>query len=250
MILKNSKNKLSEINLFADYILNQIPNSERSIIKIANCGNFLIIKGQTTHNELLDLSQIKTEFCEKFEIILDSTSIFNHTIDLIEYDVKLQPTESITHNFFNSENCSYSYKQIESFKNNPKSSYDYCLKVKEIDETDLIITSEFPHGHSLEMGRLLYYYGKKITYSIPSTYPYTSVVMTIPSKNPEENFSVYDNFLESEDESLRSAVLDVFDFDMTDLNKKLKEVDFYDEILNPLSDYDFLKERNKNFFIV
>jgi hypothetical protein len=42
----------------------------------------------------------------------------------------------------------------------------------------------------------------------------------------------------------------VIDFDMTELNKKLKEVDFYDEILNPLSDYDFLKEINKNFFIV
>ena len=250
MILKNTKNKLSEINLFADYILNQIPNSERSIIKIANCGNFLIIKGKTTHSELLDLSTIKTEFCEKFKINLDSKSIFNHTIDLIEYDVKLQPTESISHNYFNSENCSYSYKQIESFKINPESSYDYCLKVKEVDENDLILVSEFPHGYSLDMGRLLYYYGKKITYSIPSTYPYTSVVMTISSKNHEETFSVYDNFLESEDESLRSAVLDVFDFDMTDLNKKLKEVDFYDEILNPLSDYEFLKEGNKDFFVI
>jgi hypothetical protein len=97
MILKNTKNKLSEINLLADYILNQIPNSERSMIKITNCGNFLIIKGKTTHNELLDISKIKTEFCEKFEINLDSNSIFNHTIDLIEYGVNLQPTESITH---------------------------------------------------------------------------------------------------------------------------------------------------------
>ena len=81
MILKNTKNKLSEINLFADYILNRIPNSERSIIKIADCGNFLIIKGKTTHNELLDLSEIKTEFCEKFNINSDPKSIFNHMID-------------------------------------------------------------------------------------------------------------------------------------------------------------------------
>lgn len=250
MILKNTKNKLSEINLFADFILNQIPSVERSIIKIANCGNFLIIKGKTTYNELLDLTKIKTEFCEKFRIDLDSKSIFNHTIDLIEYGVNLQPTEVITHNYFNSENCSYSYKQIESYRNDPESSFDFCLNVNKVDEQDLILVSEFPHGHSLEMGRLLYYYGKKITYSIPSTYPYTSVVMTIPSSNPEENFSVYDNFLESEDDSLRSAILDVFDFDMTDLNKKLKEVDFYDEITNPLSDYDFLKERNEDLFII
>jgi hypothetical protein len=250
MILKSFKSRISKINLFADYILNQIPKDEKTIIKIVDCGNFLIIKGKTSHNEILDILKIKNDFCEKFEINLDGFSIFNHTIDLLEYDVKLEPTPSITHNFFNSDNCSYSYKQIESFKNNPESSFDYCLKVKEVDENDLTITSEFPHGYSLDMGRLLYYYGKKITYSIPSTYPYTSVVMTISSKNPEENFSVYDNFLESEDDSLRSAVLDVFDFDMTDLNKKLKEVDFYNEILNPLSDYEFLKERNKDFFVI
>lgn len=250
MILKYTKSKLSEINLFADYVLNQIPNSEKSIIKIANCGNFLVIKGKTTYNELLDLTKLKSEFCDKFNIIFDSKSIFNHTIDLIEYGVNLQPTEKITHNYFNSENCSYSYKQIESFKSNPESSFDYCLKVNEVDEDDMILVSEFPHGYSLDMGRLLYYYGKKITYSIPSTYPYTSVVMTIPSNNPEDNFSVYDNFLESEDESLKSAILDVFDFDMTELNKKLKEVDFYEEITNPLSDYEFLKERDKDFFII
>lgn len=250
MILKYTKSKLSEINLFADYVLNQIPNSEKSIIKIANCGNFLVIKGKTTYNELLDLTKLKSEFCDKFNIIFDSKSIFNHTIDLIEYGVNLQPKETITHNYFNSENCSYSYKQIESFKSNPESSFDYCLKVNEVDEDDMILVSEFPHGYSLDMGRLLYYYGKKITYSIPSTYPYTSVVMTIPSNNPEDNFSVYDNFLESEDESLKSAILDVFDFDMTELNKKLKEVDFYEEITNPLSDYEFLKERDKDFFII
>lgn len=248
MILKSFRNRLSQINLFADFILNKIPNSEKSIIKIANCGNFLVIKGQTSHKEVLDLSKLKTEFCEKFD--LNSIPVFNHTIDLIEYDVELNSPTSITQNYFNSENCSYSYKQIESFKKNSDLSHDYCLKVNEVDEEDLILVSEFPHGYSLDMGRLLYYYGKKITYSIPPTYPYTSIVMTIPSTNPEDNFSVYDNFLESEDESLRSAVLDVFDFDMTELNKKLKEVDFYDEITNPLSDYDFLKERNKDFFVI
>jgi hypothetical protein len=250
MILKNPKSRISKINLFADYILNQIPHSEKTIIKIVECGNFLIIKGKTSHNDILDISKIKTEFCEKFEISLDVFSIFNHTIDLIEYDVKLESTSSIIHSFFNSENCSYSYKQIELFKNHSELSYDYCLKVSELDDNSMVLCSEFPHGHSLDMGRLLYYYGKKITYSIPSTYPFTSIVMTIPFKNQEENFSVYDNFLEDDDESLKSAILDVFNFDMTDLYKKLKEVDFYDEILHPLSDYDFLKERNKDFFVI
>jgi hypothetical protein len=250
MILKSFKSRISKVNLFADYILNQIPKEEYTIIKVVDCGNFFIIKGKTSYNEILDISKIKGDFCERFEINLEGFSTFNHTIDLIEYDCKLKSTSSITHNFFNSENCSYSFKQIEVYKKDSEISYDYCLKVSEIDDDSLVLCSEFPHGHSLEMGRLLYYYGKKITYSIPSTYPFTSIVMTIPFKNQEEDFSVYDNFLEDNDESLKSAILDIFDFDMTDLNKKLKEVDFYDEILNPLSDYDFLKERNKDFFVI
>ena len=147
----------------------------------------------------MDISKVKTDFCEKFGISLEGLSNFNHTIDLIEYDVKLESTQSISHSFFNSENCSYNYKQIEQYKKNSEISYDYCFKVSELDDKDLVLCSEFPHGYSSEMGRLLYYYGKKITYSIPSTYPFTSIVMTIPSKDHEENFSVYDIFSESED---------------------------------------------------
>lgn len=250
MILKSSKSRISQLNLFADYILNQIPKTEKSLIKIVDCVNFIIIKGKTSHKELLDFTKIKIDFCEKFQINSDGGSNFHHTIDLMEYDEPLESVTSLTHNFFNSQNCSYNNKQIESFKQNPDVSYEYCSVVSEINDNDLVLCSEFPHGHSLDMGRLLYYYGKKITYSIPSTYPFSSLLMTITDRDHEEKFKVYDVDTKSEDESLRSAILDVFDFNFSDLNKKLKDVEFYDEILNPLSDYSFLKERNEDLIIV
>ena len=248
MIIKKESSRIFVLNLFADFIVSKISHDEQSIINLVDCKNFILVKGFTTSKEILNLTEISNEFSKIHAKYLEKNKI-THTIDLIEYNKDLLQTDTLSFTYHNTDNCSYHPKQIEHYEKNDISC-DYNYNVKELGDDVLILSSEFPHGYSLGQGRLLYYYGKKITYSIPSTYPYTSVVMTISSKDPEENFSVYDNFLESEDESLRSAVLDVFDFDMTDLNKKLKEVDFYDEILNPLSDYDFLKEINKNFFIV
>jgi hypothetical protein len=51
------------------------------------------------------------------------------------------------------------------------------------------------------------------------------------------------------DNILTSAILDVFDFNMTWLEKDIKKVDCYIEITNPLEDYDFLKKKIKDFII-
>ena len=115
----------------------------------------------------------------------------------------------------------------------------------------LNISSEFPHGYSLSMGRQELYYSEYICNQLFNvlltdklTFKYSSV------KVDEDNqIDIVSNSIHPKKDII-SMVLDVFDFDMTDLNKKLKEVDFYDEILNPLSDYDFLKERNKDFFVI
>jgi hypothetical protein len=48
---------------------------------------------------------------------------------------------------------------------------------------------------------------------------------------------------------LTSAILDVFDFDMSWLEQDIKKMDWSIEITNPLQDYDFLKKRIKDFII-
>ena len=62
------------------------------------------------------------------------------------------------------------------------------------------------------------------------------------------SFSVK-NSNQKEDETLRSAILDVFDFDMSSLDKDIKKVDWSIEVTNPLEDYDFLKKKIKDFVI-
>jgi len=51
------------------------------------------------------------------------------------------------------------------------------------------------------------------------------------------------------DEVLTSAILDVFDFEMSWLESEMKKVDWFIEITNPLKDYDFLKKKIKDFIL-
>ena len=54
---------------------------------------------------------------------------------------------------------------------------------------------------------------------------------------------------QSENKTLTSAILDVFDFDMSWLESEIKKVDWSIELTNPLQDYDFLKKRISGFVI-
>jgi hypothetical protein len=251
MILKSPVSRLSLVNLFADFILNQIPKEEESIIQVVDCFNFYVIKGKTTYNEPLNIGKLKDEFIIKFEELIGDIKL-THTIDLIEYDSKLKPSDSLTFAYHNTENCSYNNIQINSYKDDDTVSYDYQYYLKPILENkNLIFCSEFPHGYSLNQGRLLYYYGKHVFYNIPSSYPVSTLVFEMSTKKDEsgEQLFLVKNKNNEVDNTLTSAILDVFDFNMSWLETDIKKVDWFIEITNPLEDYDFLKKRIKDFII-
>jgi hypothetical protein len=116
----------------------------------------------------------------------------------------------------------------------------------------MVSVSEFPHGYSLGQGRLHYYYGKHIFYSIPPNYPVNTLIFNM-SKNKSEDgepiFSVRQSNSLSINKVLTSAILDVFDFDMSWLETEIKKVDWSIELTNPLQDYDFLKKKISGFVI-
>jgi hypothetical protein len=228
MILKSPNHRISIINLFADYILKCIPIDENAIIQIADCGNFCVIKGKTSYNIPLDVSKLSKEFSEKFSIKL------LNTIDLIEYDKKIINKENYTFTLFNSDNCSYQTKDESD------------------DDSDLIVVSEFPYGHSLSQGRLLFYYTKHILYNIPSNYPFSGLKFEVPTDKEklESDFKVFNIHTQDYDETLKSAILDIFDFDTSTISNEIKKVDCYVEVTNPLDEYPFLKEKIKDFIII
>jgi hypothetical protein len=247
MILKKTNSRVYTINLFSDYLLSKIPNTEESIFSVVDCKNFIIIKGKTSHKEILDISSITKEFNEKYE---PETPI-SHTIDLIEYDCKLSKVKNLEFILHKSENCSYHKTQIEKFSLNV-SSFDFNYYPSEVSDDDLIVTSEFPHGYSLNQGRLIYLYGKHIFYSIPTNYTDSSIIFNLSLDKDDDNdniISIFNTDKKSEDETLKSAILDVFDFDMSWLSSEMKKVDWSIELTNPLEEYSFIKKKNKDFII-
>jgi hypothetical protein len=247
MILKKTNSRVYTINLFSDYLLTKIPNTEESIFSVVDCKNFIIIKGKTTHKEILDISSITREFNEKYE---PETPI-SHTIDLIEYDYKLPKVKNLEFILHKSENCSYHKKQIEKFLSN-ESSFDFRCFPSEVSDDELVVTSEFPHGYSLNQGRLIYLYGKHIFYSIPTNYTDSSIIFNLSLDKDDDNdniISIFNLDKNSEDETLKSAILDVFDFDMSWLSSEMKKVDWSIELTNPLEEYSFIKKKNKDFII-
>jgi hypothetical protein len=247
MILKKTNSRVYTINLFSDYLLTKIPNTEDSIFSVVDCKNFIIIKGKTSHKEILNISSITKEFNEKYE---PETPI-SHTIDLIEYDCKLSKVKNLEFILHKSENCSYHKSQIEKFLSNDLSFGFNCYPI-EVSDDELIITSEFPHGYSLSQGRLIYLYGKHIFYSIPTNYTDSSIIFNLSLDKDEDNdniISIFNVNKKSEDGTLKSAILDVFDFDMSWLSSEMKKVDWSIELTNPLEEYSFIKKKNKDFII-
>jgi hypothetical protein len=250
MNLKKIGSNIFTTNLFADFILSKIPKEEQSIIKVIDCTNFFVIKGKTTYNEVLDLSTITSEFEKTHKSIINDIKI-SHSIDLIEYGISLPSQTELIVTYHFSDNCSYTQKQIDLFKSE-EGSYTNEYTPKKITDEELVTVSEFPHGYSLGQGRLLYYYGKHIFYSIPSNYslqPLTFNLTTLKDDDGDNLLKVFNPYLGSNDDRLVSAILDVFDFDMSWLNTEMKKVDWSTELTNPLEEYSVIKEKNKDLIL-
>jgi hypothetical protein len=132
----NKNSRRGVVNLFADFILTRIDKIENSIIQVTDCESFMVIHGQTTSKEVLNLDKIKTDFIEWFKDILDEVGIEKiNTLDIIRYD--------------------------QDIKNIEKGWIDVNKDVfVEEDEPihELNVSSEFPYGYSLNCGRLMTYY--------------------------------------------------------------------------------------------
>jgi hypothetical protein len=243
MVLKKTNSRVYIINLFSDFLLTKIPNTEESIFSLVDCNNFVIIKGKTTYKEI----SITKEFNEKYE----PSKPISHTIDLIEYNSKLPKVKNLEFILHKSENCSYHKNQVDKFSLS-ELSVDYKCFPSELNDEELVVTSEFPHGYSLHQGRLIYLYGKHIFYNIPTNYTDSSIIFNLSLNKNEENeniISIFNVDKNSEDEKLKSAILDVFDFDMSSMSSEMKKVDWSIELTNPLEDYSFVKKKNKDFII-
>lgn len=220
-----------KVNLLSEFILSKINSSEKTQIQVVDCVNFLVVKGMTTSNEILNLNDLKNEFLEKFSEKIDSLKIGN-TIDLIEYSVELDDIPSLT--------C--------DFHNNIKLNKEICPINSEFKS--MISLSEFPYGYSNDMGKKLFYYAKHIGYNLQSKYHWEKLRIEIPKENFEENFKLFLDVCDESNSKIKSAILDSFDFNFESFTKKLNNREWEKPILFENYEFEFLKEINDDLVIV
>jgi hypothetical protein len=209
LINKNSRRGI--VNLFADFIVSKIDPKERSIIQITDCEVFMVLNGQTTSEIELNIDELKNEFNETYKDILKSLGLehFN-VINIIKYGVDILPIETgwvdTNKNVFVEENESFS---------------------------EISISSEFPYGYSLRTGRSMVYYSHYILNQISSTIGSDNMfIHFLPKVEDEMDIKVITNSM-YDSKTIKSLILDVFDFDLENFSNRMESYDLTQDILDP-----------------
>lgn len=229
-ISNNNSDKQNYINYFADYILLHLPIDSVSKIEVAECENFILIKGKTSSNELINLSELRDNFLNENN---SENLNLSKTIDLIEYGVEMVEEELKTFYFHNNINPSEPICDSLTFDNDEK----------------LITVSSFPFGYSLRAGRGLYYLAKNITYNLQLKSVWNTIKIIISNKDNEERFKIFSDCTDNQDETLRSAILDCFDFNLEEIEKNFRKSDWL-KCTKEKSELEFVKKINSELVIV
>jgi hypothetical protein len=221
LINKNSRRGIT--NLFADFILSKIKRTEKSIIQVTDCGAFMIVNGLTTSNEYLDINKIKNEFKESFGDVLKELEMLDlNTIDVIRYNEDIKPIHK-----------GWVIVNKNTFVEEP-----------EPDISEISISSEFPYGYSLDCGRINTYYSHYIMnhmYNLLGV-DEVSFYFTNEEDNDEDLKIKIVSDSKIDKKSIKSLILDVFDFDMESFRERLSDYNLIDDILNPNRDKPYLKQ--------
>ena len=250
----NENSNRGLVNLFSDYIVNLINKTYQYdvVIEVTDCGKFFIVNGMTNSDKVLDMVKVKETFFETHKSLLTNFGYENvNIIDLIMYNRDLAKKTDYTFDFYNSTRPIYHYKVINTLVDDPQpkfNSISYTTKLEyELDYSEddtsnldyftyapLNISSEFPHGYSLSMGRQELYYSEYICNQLFDviltdnlTFRYSSVKVDEDNKIDVESNSMYPK------KDITSMVLDVFDFDMLVFNDKIKDYNIMEDLTKP-----------------
>lgn len=236
MKLLELNTKQCVVNLFADYILKKIGQTTETIISVANLNDMVIcINGVTETSTILDLQELKEEFNKEYSEICETTGFDKIVglIDLVTYESK--PT---------------SHSRWFSFRKDGNS----LIEITNNDDNFLQITSKFPHGHSLSVGRELLYYSEYIAHNIliPT---YSDKIDIRITKNKLDEFDqeiylkTYSKYYSTD--KIKSLILDIFDFNFEEFSVLLNEYDIMNDLLNSTQEKPWhIKDKHPNDLII
>lgn len=254
MKLINLNSKKGIVNLLADFILERIDKKYESIIQVLDSQYFFLVYGVTESNNLLDMNKIKVDFVNEYQTLLESNgySLHINVMDLIKYNEK--PIKSSDRNLwvklYNSERPIYHPDVLYHKLTNSIHSVDYTTKLEyEVEfnssfnttrvytNSQLIISSEFPFGYSLQCGRSLLYYSEYIMNQLfGKTIFANSIILNITNQKNSENEQIIEVVLDESpmyESKVQSIILDNFDFDFTNFESKLINYSYCDDIKKP-----------------
>jgi hypothetical protein len=271
----NPFSKQGFVNLFADHIIKSINPNHKSRFQVVDFKSFLVVYGSTSSDEVLDLNKLRDTFIEKNKELVNYLDIKNvNIIDLIDYREPLSPTEYYF-DYFNSSRPIFHQKTLNEidrdtngeYKKDFLSSIDYTDKfelefyspflpdkLKIFNTTNFLsVSSSFPYGHSLNLGRREFYYGEYVCnhlFNILETDKITLKYSSTLDSEEDLNVEVICNSFYSP-EKIKSLVLDVFDFNINKFsNDFLNEYDIEDDIINQVKDKPWLiKDRTKDLIM-
>jgi len=201
------------VNLFADYILSKFDKSENTIIQVTDCETFVVVNGQTTSSEEINLNDLKYDFIGEFTDLFESLDIKDiNVIDIIRYEQNI-------------EDLSKAWVRVN------KSVY-----VEEEDPfVEISITSEFPYGYSLGCGRGIYYYAHYVFNQMYSLLGVDNLMFKYNSEldeNEDHKIKIVSNSTLPK-QTIKDLVLDVFDMNVKEFSGCLTNYNLIEDITKP-----------------
>jgi hypothetical protein len=263
----NPKTNRGVVNKFADHILNEIKKLGEydSVIEVSDCGKFLIVNGFTSYEKPLDLNNIKESFLNENTEVLELLGYKDlNIINLVEFDVTPTKKDEFWFTFYNTSRPTYSDFIIQhaGLDNSLSITNDLVYEVNFTNDNleelpkfiypPITVTSEFPYGYSLNMGRIHYYYSEYISHNIMTTINSKKLSFKISTKiNEDEDFKieVKANSMYN-DEVIKSMVLDVFNFDLESFKHTLSTYDLTNDINEPFGSKPWLFKDQINNCII
>lgn len=251
----NENSNRGIVNLFADFLVKEInkTNNYDVVIEVTDCGKFFVVNGMTNSDKILDTIKVRESFVEQYKSLMIKFGYETvNIIDLIMYNRDLAKKTDYTFDFYDSSRPTYHHDLINTIIENPQPKFnsisynsnrlDYELDYSEEDTSNLSfytysplnISSEFPHGYSLSMGRQELYYSEYICNQLfdvmltpKLTFKYSSLKIDEDNQIDITSMSLFPK------KDVISMVLDVFDFDMLVFNDMIKDYDITDDLLKP-----------------
>lgn len=258
------------VNLLADYILKEIttgPEIESSI-QVTNCGKFFLVNGLTNSETILDLGKIKMDFITEYKSLLSKFGYETiNIVDTITYELDLKKKSEHSFTFYNTQRPIYDKTIFEfldkdtdlnyqSMSNSGFIELDYSEDGTEnlidFNYSPLNISSDFPHGHSWGMGRGVLYYCEYLTnqiFNVTNTNKITFKYSEEKDEVDDLKIRIISNSIYPE-KTIKSMVLDNFDFNLNVLRDTIKGYDVIKDITEPMGEKPWLiKDKKKGLII-